>query len=519
MPLEAFRPVSHDKLDDVAPVAEKADRRAWIGLAALALPAFIYSMDLTVLHLAVPQITQALKPTSAQLLWMVDIYGFMIAGALVTMGTLGDRIGRRLLLLIGAAAFGVTSLMAAFAPSAEMLVVARALQGLAGATLAPSTLSLIRNMFHDEYERRFAIGVWVAAFSVGAVAGPLVGGAILSQFWWGAVFLINVPIMLLLLAVGPVLLPEFRDPHAGRMDVVGAAQSLAAVLLLIYGMKRIAEAGPQAVNFFAILAGVLIGIAFFRRQARLADPLIDVTLIRKRTFAAALGANIAGPFIVIGVFLFLAQYLQLVLGMGPLEAGLWLAPSGMVFAVGSLAAAPLVRVFSPARILTAGFLLSAVGFVILTWIESAEGPELALVAMLVFSAGIAPLGTITTDLILGAAPPERAGAASAISETSFEFGGALGIAVLGSVVTAAYRTAMDRADLDGLPAHAVTEAKDTLGGAIAVAETLSADRGAVLLETARDAFVHAFAVSAGISALLSFAAALMAAAFLRGAGR
>ena len=519
MPLEAFRPVSHDKLDDVAPVAEKADRRAWIGLAALALPAFIYSMDLTVLHLAVPQITQALKPTSAQLLWMVDIYGFMIAGALVTMGTLGDRIGRRLLLLIGAAAFGVTSLMAAFAPSAEMLVVARALQGLAGATLAPSTLSLIRNMFHDEYERRFAIGVWVAAFSVGAVAGPLVGGAILSQFWWGAVFLINVPIMLLLLAVGPVLLPEFRDPHAGRMDVVGAAQSLAAVLLLIYGMKRIAEAGPQAVNFFAILAGVLIGIAFFRRQARLADPLIDVTLFRKRTFAAALGANIAGPFIVIGVFLFLAQYLQLVLGMGPLEAGLWLAPSGMVFAVGSLAAAPLVRVFSPARILTAGFLLSAVGFVILTWIESAEGPELALVAMLVFSAGIAPLGTITTDLILGAAPPERAGAASAISETSFEFGGALGIAVLGSVVTAAYRTAMDRADLDGLPALAVAEAKDTLGGAIAVAETLSADRGAVLLETARDAFVHAFAVSAGISALLSFAAALMAAAFLRGAGR
>ena len=511
--------MSDHNLDDIARVAQKADRRTWIGLAALALPAFIYSMDLTVLHLAVPQITQALKPTSAQLLWLVDIYGFMIAGALVTMGTLGDRIGRRRLLLIGAFAFGATSLMAAFSWSAEMLVVARALQGLAAATLAPSTLSLIRNMFHDAYERRFAIGVWVAAFSVGAVAGPLVGGAILSQFWWGAVFLINVPIMLLLLAVGPFLLPEFRDPDAGRMDVVGALQSLAAVLLVIYGIKSIAESGAQALDFVAILLGLLIGLAFFRRQQRLADPLIDVGLFRQRIFAAALGTNILGPFIVIGAFFFIAQYLQLVLGMGPFEAGLWMAPSGVVFALGSLAAAPLVRIFAPTAVVAVGFLVSAGGFLVLAGLAAADGPWLLLAGMLLFSAGIAPIGTITTDLILTAAPPERAGAASAISETSFEFGGALGIAVLGSVVTAVYRTGMERAALDDLPLNAIAEAKDTLGGAIAVVETLPGVRGAVLLETARDAFVHAFAVSAGASALLAVAAALMAAVFLRGAGR
>lgn len=499
--------------------APKADRRAWIGLIVLALPAFIYSMDLTVLHLAVPQIAQSLKPTSAQLLWMVDIYGFMIAGALLTMGTLGDRIGRRRILMIGAVAFGVTSLMAAFAPTAEMLVAARALQGLAAATLAPSTLSLIRNMFHDEHERRFAIGVWVAAFSVGAVAGPLVGGAILSHFWWGAVFLINVPIMLLLLAVGPILLPESRDPNAGSMDIPGAAQSLFSVLLVIYGIKRIAEAGPSAVSFGAIALGVVVGIVFFRRQARLADPLIDVSLFRDRTFSAALGTNILAAFIVIGVFLFIAQYLQLVLGMAPFTAGLWLAPSGVVFALGSLAAAPLVRAFRPVSVVVAGFLVAAAGFVLLAWFAAEYGPLLLLAGMLLFSAGIAPISTIMTDLLLGRAPSERAGAASALSETGFEFGGALGIAVLGSLVTAAYRTEMERAVLDGVPLSAVQEAKDTLGGAVAVAETLSADRGAMLLETAREAFTHAFAVSAGVSAVLALFGAAMAAAFLRRAGR
>lgn len=493
----------------------KADRRAWIGLAALAVPAFIYAMDLTVLHLAVPQIAQGLKPSSAQLLWIVDIYGFMVAGTLIIMGTLGDRIGRRLVLMVGAAAFGLTSLIAAFAWSAEVLIGARALQGLAAATLAPSTLSLLRNMFHDEHERRFAVGVWIACFSVGGAIGPVIGGAILSQFWWGAVFLINVPIMLALILIGPFVLPEFRDPNARRIDVFGAAQSLAAVLLIIYGVKRIAESGAAGLDLLAIALGLGIAILFFRRQARLADPLVDVKLFRNPMFSTALVMNIINPFIIIGAFLFIAQYFQLVLGMGPLEAGLWLAPSGLIFALGSLAAARLVRAFSSATVVTAGFLVTAVGLLILTGTGAAEGPGLVFAGLVVLSAGIAPVGTITTDFILGIAPPERAGAASALSETSFELGAALGIAVLGSIVTALYRGAMEAAPFEGFSASEIADALDTLGGAVAVAKVTAGEHGGLLLDAAREAFVFAFAVSSGVSVLLAVFAAALAAAFMR----
>src|SRR6266850_178764 len=221
--------------------AARAGRREWVGLGVLALPCMLISMDLTVLNLAVPHLSADLRPSSSQLLWIVDIYGFLIAGSLITMGRLGDRIGRRRLLLIGAAAFGVASVIAAFAVSAEMLIAARALLGLAAATLAPSTLSLLRNMFLDPRERTFAVGVWIASFSAGGAIGPLLGGLLLEYFWWGSVFLLNMPVMTLLLVLGPILLPEFRNPNAGRIDIGSAALSLAGVLAIIYGIKRIAE--------------------------------------------------------------------------------------------------------------------------------------------------------------------------------------------------------------------------------------------------------------------------------------
>jgi DHA2 family multidrug resistance protein-like MFS transporter len=495
----------------------KATRRDWIGLAVIALPCVLYSMDLTVLHLAVPQITVALKPSSAELLWIVDIYGFLLAGSLITMGTLGDRIGRRRLLLIGAAAFGVTSVLAAFSTSAEMLIAARALQGVSAATLSPSTLSLITNMFRDPAERTFAIGVWIASFSAGAAIGPLVGGAILAHFWWGAVFLLNVPIMFLLLALGPLLLPEFRDPNAGRMDIPSAAQSVLSVLLIIYGIKRMAEDGWALSHGLAIAAGLAIGVAFFRRQRQLADPLIDVNLFRAPAFSAALGVNVVGVFIVFGTFLFIAQYLQLVLGMGPLEAGIWTAPSGIVFALGSMAAPPLVRVFPPATVIAAGFLLSAVGFALLTQLSSAETAWPLFVAMIVLCLGIAPTGTLTTDLVMAQVPPERAGAASGISETSFEFGGALGIAVLGAIVTAIYRSAMAGESLAGVPPQIAEAARDTLGGAVVAAEQLPGEAGAKLVVTARAAFVYAFEVASGLSAAGAVIAAALSARLLRSA--
>jgi len=505
--------------DETVLQSDRAEARDWIGLAVLALPCVLYSMDLTVLHLAVPQITAALKPSSSQLLWIVDIYGFMVAGALITMGTLGDRIGRRKILLIGAAVFGVTSAIAAFSTSSEMLIVARAVQGLAAATLAPSTLSLIRNMFHNDRERAFAIGVWLACFSAGAAVGPVVGGVILAHFWWGAVFLINVPIMLLLLGLGPYLLREFRDPNAGRIDIMSAVQSMAAVLAIIYGIKRIAESGLAPLPLFAIGAGLLIGAYFVQRQSELADPLIDVGLFRMPGFSAALATNIVALFVVFGAFLFIAQYLQLVLGMGPLEAGIWMAPSGLAFALGSVTAPFLVRQFEPYVVISVGVVISAVGFLLLTQLNGTNNPWLLFAGMMIFCLGMAPTGAITTDIVMATAPPERAGEASGISEASFEFGGALGIAVLGSLATALYRGAMAAEPLAGVPEHSIEAAKDTLGGAVEIATQLGGPAGAALLVTSREAFVYAFEVASGVSAVGSLAAAVFAALVLRNGRR
>lgn len=505
--------------DDTLVRSGKAEARDWIGLAVLALPCIIYSMDLTVLHLAVPQIAAALRPSSSELLWIVDIYGFMVAGALITMGTLGDRIGRRRLLLIGAAVFGVTSALAAFSTTPTSLIAARALLGLAAATLAPSTLSLIRSMFHDDRERALAIGVWVGCFSVGAAVGPVVGGFILAHYWWGAVFLINIPVMLLLLGVGPYLLREFRDPDAGRIDLLSAAQSMAAVLAVIYGLKRIAEAGLAPLPLFAVGAGVLIGAYFFQRQSALADPLIDIGLFRIPAFSAALGTNIVALFMVFGTFLFIAQYLQLVLGMGPLEAGLWTAPSGVVFALGSVATPFLVRRFEPYVIISVGFVITAAGFLVLTQLGAADGPWVLFLGMMILCLGVAPTGAITTDIVLAKAPPERAGAASAISETSFEFGGALGIAVLGSLVTAVYRSAMAGEPLAGVPVPSMAAARDTLGGAVAVAAELGDPARTALLGTAREAFVSAFVAASAVSAATALGAAVLAVITLRNGRR
>jgi MFS transporter, DHA2 family, multidrug resistance protein len=481
--------------------APRAGRREWIGLAVIALPSLLYSMDLTVLYLAVPSLTQDLEPSSSQLLWITDIYGFLIAGLLITMGTLGDRIGRRRLLLIGAAAFGAASVLAAFSTSAEMLIGARAVLGVAAATLAPSTLSLIRNMFHDPSQRTVAIGIWVTSYSVGAAIGPLVGGLLLESFWWGSVFLIAVPVMVLLLAVGPRLLPEYRDPEPGRFDIASAVLSLVSVLAVVYGIKGMAEEGFGSLPALSIAAGLLVGVVFLHRQGRLADPMIDLRLFRAPAFSASLAANALSLFAVFGMELFIAQYLQLVLGMGPFEAGLWTLPSAGGFIVGSMLAPAIARRVSPGSLVTGGLALTALGLGMLTQVGPESGLGVLVTGSVVMALGAAQVITLSTDLIVGAAPPERAGIASGISETGAELGGAFGIAVLGSIGTAVYRNDVG---------HAVP---DTLGGAMGAADRLSAG----VLQAATGAFAHGFHVAAATGAVLMLGMAVLAAVLLRDA--
>jgi DHA2 family multidrug resistance protein-like MFS transporter len=489
----------------------KAGRKEWIGLGVLALPCILYSMDLTVLNLAVPSLSVALTPGAAELLWIVDIYGFLVAGSLITMGTLGDRIGRRRLLLAGAAVFGFASALAAFATSAGMLIATRALMGVAAATLAPSTLSLIRNMFHDPHERTVAISVWIMSYSAGAAIGPVIGGILLEHFWWGSVFLINVPVMLLLLAIAPVLLPEFRDAAAARLDIASAALSLVAVLAVIFGLKRIAEGGGAGFASVSICVGVALGIAFVRRQARLADPLIDLALFRSPVFGAALAVNLLGFMTAFATFLFIAQYLQSVLGLSPWEAGLWGLPSALAFIAGSIVTPRIVRRFPATQVIAGGMLVSAAGFAILTQVGASATPLLVLVAgQVVFSLGMTPVAALTTDIILAAAPAERAGSAAALSETGAELGGALGIALMGSLVTAVYRSELAGAPVAGIPGHALESARTTLAAAVQTAGELSGEAGARLLDSSRLALVEAFGTAAWVSVAVAVAVALLA---------
>lgn len=487
----------------------RAGRREWIGLAVIALPCFLYSMDLTVLNLALPALSADLAPSATQLLWIVDIYGFSVAGFLIPMGMLGDRIGRRKLLLIGAAAFGVASVLAAYASSAASLIVLRFVLGVAGATLAPSTLSLIRNMFHDAEERRVAIGVWITAYSVGAAIGPVVGGALLQVYSWGSVFLVGVPVMVLLLAVGPVLLPEYRDPDAAPIDVASVVLSLAAVLVTIYGVKRCAGEGVSAIALAAIGAGALLGALFVRRQRALAVPMIDLRLFHAPGFAVALTVYGLAGFSMLGVYILLGQYMQLVLGLSALEAGLWNVPFSAVFVVGSMLTPRLARAFGTRRVMMGGLALATLGYVLLAQLTVAWTVGWVVATYLVYATGFAPVFTLATDVVVGSAPPESAGVASALSETGAELGGAVGVAIMGSIGMAIYRLTL----ADALPAGLAADVRDvlsgTLGGAIAQAQLMSAEAGAMLVDSAREAFVRGVRVAAWIAAGISAFSAVL----------
>jgi DHA2 family multidrug resistance protein-like MFS transporter len=476
-------------------------------LAVLVIPCLLVSMDASVLDLAVPHLSAALGPTSTQLLWIVDVYGFTLAGSLITMGRLGDRIGRRRLLLTGATTFGAASALAAFSTSAAMLIAARATLGLGAATLMPSTLSLIRNMFQEPTQRATAIGVWAMSLSLGGAVGPLVGGLLLEFFWWGSVFLLAVPLIVVLLVLAPRLLPESRDPNPGRLDGYSALMSLSAVLGVVYGLKQIALHGATSLALVALALGVGAGWAFVHRQRRLADPLIDLRLFRVRPFSVPLAANLLGFMTLFGVGFFVAQYLQLVLSQSSLEAGLWMLPMFVTFMIGGLAGPQLVRRIRPVHVMGSGFAIAAGGLSLLTQVDKGSALLVIVAGTVVFALGLAPVFTLATDTSISAAPAERAGVAAAISETSTELGAALGIAVLGSVGASIYR--------NHLPVGAPHGATDSLGAAVALSHRIASLQGTQLLHAAQAAFTDGFHITAIMSGGLMAAAAVAVTVLLR----
>lgn len=491
----------------------RAGPREWVGLVVLMLPVLLISVDMTVLGFAVPYLSEELRPSGPQLLWIVDIYSFLLAGLLVTMGTVGDRIGRRRLLLMGTAGFGVASLMAAYAPDAATLIAGRALLGVAGATLMPSTLSLLRNMFHDERQRLFAIATWGSAFSAGAALGPIIGGWLLEHFWWGSVFLINLPVTVVTLVVAPLLVREYRDPSPGRFDIPSVVLSMLAILPVVYGVKTVAKRGLAVTPILTIAFGLLVGYLFVRRQKKLADPMIDVGLFRIRRFSVAIGTDLMVVFALTASLFLIPQYLQLVQGLTPLRAGLLLLP-GAALAIGAgFVVAAAARHVGMATLIAFALVLAALGFVVLVWLPPSHGVLVASVAFVLVSFGEGSVMTLTNNTMLSTVPPERAGAASAISETAIEFGGALGVAVLGSLATAVYQTELT--SVPGVDETRMEAARETLGGALVTAREVGGPAGQALADAARAAFTDSIHVTSAIGAGLLLYAALQAWVLLR----
>lgn len=485
--------------------------RRWFALGVLTMAVLIIGVDGTVLALAMPFISADLSASGTQLLWIGDIYSFVLAALLISMGSLGDRIGHKKLLLCGATLFGIVSAITAYSSSPEMLIATRALLGLAGATLAPATLALIRGLFPDQRERSIAVGIWASAFSAGAALGPVIGGVLLEHFWWGSVFLINIPAMVVLVVGGLVLLPEHRNPEPGPWDLPSVGLSMVGMLGVVYAIKEGIAAAAHGIRIDAVLAALLGAAAltlFVRRQLRLPVPLIDVRLFRRPVFTGVVVANLLSVLGLSGLVFFLSQYFQLVRGYGPLQAGLAELPAAVTATVFGVLAGIAVRYVSHRLVLTAGLTLVGVAMGTLMAFLLLISPISYLplgITLFVVGVGLGLAFTVASDVILASVPPHRAGSAAAVSETAYELGMALGIATLGSVLTAVYRTVSVP---PSLPTEIATQARDSLPSAIHAAQSLPAEQAERLLDPAREAFTHGLAVASGVGAALLLSAAV-----------
>ncbi|MFF4953911.1 MFS transporter [Streptomyces chattanoogensis] len=485
----------------------------WLALAVLVLAVLLVGVDATVLGLATPFLSEDLEPSGTQLLWIGDIYSFVIAGLLVSMGSLGDRIGRKKLLLIGSLAFGALSAVCAYSTSAEMMIAARALLGVAGATLMPSTLALIRNLFHDPKERSLAVGIWGAMASAGTAVGPVLGGFLLGHFWWGSVFLINLPVMALLVAVGIRVIPESRNPDPGPWDIPSVLLSLVGIVGVVYAIKEAAVHGYRWDILAAGVIGLLALVVFVRRQLTLASPLLNMKLFHHRGFSGAVLADLLTILGLSGLVFFLSQFLQMVQMRPPFNAGLVELPAAVGAVGAGLAAGYVARRLSVRLVVAGGLAVVGLSLVGSTTLHADTGTASIGLILFVVGVGAGFSFTVTADVILSSVPKEEAGAASAVSETAYELGSALGIALLGSIVTGIYRGFTVPA---GVPAEAADAARESLGGAIEVAKDLPAAQGSALLKAAQQTFVNGLDIAVGVSAVVLLGAAVAAWLLLRG---
>ncbi|MDY0909434.1 MFS transporter [Microbacterium sp. CFBP9034] len=475
---------------------ERVGWRGWLALVVLMLPVLLVSVDNTVLSFALPAIALDLEPTSAQQLWIIDAYPLVLASLLVTMGVLGDRFGRRRMLLIGATGFGIVSALAAFAPTAALLIAARAGMGVFGAMLMPSTLSLLRTVFTNRDQRRLAIAIWAAGFSAGAALGPVVGGILLEHFSWGSVFLMAVPVLVPLLILVPLLVPESRDPNPGRIDGLSILLSLAALVPIVYAIKELAVHGLASPAPVLFGTGVLFAALFVRRQLRLETPMLDMALFRRGSFSGAILVNLLSVIALVGFLFFVAQHLQLIVGLTPMQAGLALVPGLAAMIAAGLLVVPLAKRFSPRVIVPTALAMSVLGYVTIALTAQDGHVGMLVGAFVALGIGIGMAETVSNELILSSAPPEKAGAASAVSETAYELGAVLGTAILGGLLTALYRGSLVLPA--GLPAGAAEASRETLAGAVAAADGLDP----AMADQLRDAAAHAFDAGVGITALI-----------------
>jgi len=502
-------------VDDAPP---KATAKSWVGLAVLVLPLLLITIDGTVLILGLPAISAELSPTGVEQLWMIDVYSLVLAGLLVAMSTVGERFGRRRSLLIGAVVFSIASVAGALATAPWMLIGARALLGVGGAIMMPSTLSLVRNMFLDRQQRRYAMAVWAAMASVGAAVGPIVGGWVIETFNWQAAFLMNIPVMLLLLILGPLLLPESRNPDLHKIDILSVVLSFVGMIGVVYAIKALTGGKDIALGIAALVVGLIAVTLFVRRQLRLPTPLMEVRLFKVRYFRGAVIADLLSIFAMVGALVALIQHLQLVLGLNPLEASLWLIPQAILAAAAAFLAAALVKRVLPAYVIATGILIAATGFGLTIFLSPTSSPALIAASLALVSLGAGMGLALSNDIIMSSVKPERAGQAAATSETAYEIGTTLGTAVLGGVLVAWYtRVVSAGTDALDLTAGLAERASSTMAEALLVAAEVGGGTGASILEIAKAAFTEAIVITGIAGTVIMVLTAIWAHVTLRGA--